>query len=105
MALTGVEVLREAYQRAYAAVKTELEGLMPEQLAWRPQADANCIAFIAWHIARVGDVFFSQRLLHMMGGHLQVQSQEQLGSLHPRQDVGLGIFSCLNPCNRLPTVV
>ena len=64
MALTGVEVLREAYQRAYAAVKTEIEGLTPEQLVWRPQPDANCIAFIAWHIARVGDVFFSQRLLH-----------------------------------------
>lgn len=63
MALTGVQVMREAFQRAYGALKAELQGLTPEQLVWRPAPTANAIAFLAWHVPRTGDVFFNQRIL------------------------------------------
>ena len=32
-----------------------LEGLTPAELAWRPDAESNSIAFIVWHVARVED--------------------------------------------------
>lgn len=34
MAITGVEVMREAFQRAYGALKSEIQGLTTEQLLW-----------------------------------------------------------------------
>ncbi len=64
MAMTGADVFRESFQRAYAALKSEIDGLTPEQLVWRPGPTANSVAFLAWHTPRTGDVFFSQRLLH-----------------------------------------
>ncbi len=34
-----------------------LEGLTPAELAWRPDAASNSIAFVAWHVARVEDIW------------------------------------------------
>jgi hypothetical protein len=63
MALTGVEVFRESFQRAYGLLKSELRDLTAEQMVWRPAATANSIAFLAWHTPRTGDVYFCQRLM------------------------------------------
>ncbi|MDP6454917.1 MAG: DinB family protein [SAR202 cluster bacterium] len=35
-----------------------LDGLTTEELNWRPNAEANSIAFIVWHTARVEDRWF-----------------------------------------------
>jgi hypothetical protein len=39
----------EEHMRAY------LDGLSPEQLVFRPHAEANTIAWLAWHLTRVQD--------------------------------------------------
>lgn len=45
------DLLEESKRRLYRM----LRDLTPEELAWRPGADANSIGFIIWHIARVED--------------------------------------------------
>ncbi len=45
------EMLEESKRRLYRT----LRDLTPEELAWRPGSEANCIGFIVWHIARVED--------------------------------------------------
>lgn len=62
MAMTGVQLMRESFQRAYGLLQSELKGLTVEQLLWRPAPTANSIAFLAWHTPRTGDVFFNQRI-------------------------------------------
>jgi len=32
-----------------------IEGFSPEELAWRPNVDANSMSFIIWHVSRVED--------------------------------------------------
>ena len=45
------QTLEDYWQRMDRA----LEGLTPAELAWRPDAESNSIAFIVWHVARVED--------------------------------------------------
>ena len=45
------DALEEFKERLYQTV----DGLSTEELAWRPNSQANSIAFIAWHVARVED--------------------------------------------------
>lgn len=45
------DTLEECKRRLYRT----LRGLTPEELAWRPGAEANSIGFLVWHIARVED--------------------------------------------------
>ena len=45
------QTLGDYWQRMERA----LEGLTPAELAWRPNAESNSIAFIVWHVARVED--------------------------------------------------
>jgi uncharacterized damage-inducible protein DinB len=49
------DVLIEAYGRPRAILQKALEGLTAEQLAYRPSAKANSIAWLAWHLSRVQD--------------------------------------------------
>lgn len=43
--------LDECKRRLYRT----LQGLTPEELAWRPGPEANSIGFMLWHVARVED--------------------------------------------------
>ena len=45
------QTLEDYWQRMEHA----LDGLMPAELAWRPDAASNSIAFIVWHVNRVED--------------------------------------------------
>ncbi len=47
------QTLGDYWQRMEGA----LEGLSPVELAWRPDAESNSIAFIVWHVARVEDIW------------------------------------------------
>ena len=49
------EILADAFERVRESVHQVVEGLTPEQLAYRPDPDANSIAWLVWHIARVQD--------------------------------------------------
>lgn len=53
--VTASDVLRDAYTRIHEELPALLEGLDTETMLWRPDADANSIAWLAWHLTRVQD--------------------------------------------------
>lgn len=53
--MTPAQLLVDALDRVAEGVPEVLEGLGEEELAHRPTADANSIAWLVWHLARVYD--------------------------------------------------
>lgn len=53
--MTPAELLKDAYARVVESVESVVDGLTEDQLAARPGADANSIAWLVWHLARVQD--------------------------------------------------
>jgi uncharacterized damage-inducible protein DinB len=53
--VTPSDLLTDAFGRIQDTALAALDGLSPEQLAQRPAADANPIAWLVWHLARVQD--------------------------------------------------
>lgn len=51
----AIEVLRDAFTRVHDDLPELLDGLTGPELIWRPDADANPIGWLAWHLARVQD--------------------------------------------------
>jgi uncharacterized damage-inducible protein DinB len=49
------DLLLYAYEQVQEHLRPAVEGLSPEQLAYRPSPDANSIAWLAWHLARIQD--------------------------------------------------
>lgn len=53
--MTPAELLVEAFSRVPETVGRAVDGLSEDQLASRPAAGANTLAWLAWHIARGQD--------------------------------------------------
>jgi hypothetical protein len=53
--MTSAELLADAFGRVREAVTAAVDGLTPAQLAYRPDPDANSIAWLVWHLTRVQD--------------------------------------------------
>jgi uncharacterized damage-inducible protein DinB len=53
--VTSAELLTDAFGRVQEAVHKAVEGLTADQLAARLDPDANSIAWLCWHLARVED--------------------------------------------------
>jgi hypothetical protein len=53
--MTGAELIADAFGRVREVVHEVADGLTPEQLAARLDEDANSIAWLLWHLARVQD--------------------------------------------------
>jgi len=49
------DLLVDAFQRVRDAVHPAVQGLTPEQLSTRLEGQANSIAWLVWHLARVQD--------------------------------------------------
>jgi Protein of unknown function (DUF664) len=49
------ETLQDAFERVHELVPTAVEGLTTDELLWRPDADANHVAWLIWHLSRVQD--------------------------------------------------
>lgn len=49
------ELLTEAFGRLPELVRSAVEGLTAEQLAWAPAEGANSIGWLVWHLTRVQD--------------------------------------------------
>src|SRR5579875_3481747 len=49
------ELITDAFGRVADAVHGACEGLSADQLAWRADPEANTIAWLVWHLARVQD--------------------------------------------------
>jgi len=53
--VTSAELLTDAFERVRETMHEVVEGLSAGQLAARLDADANSIAWLCWHLARVQD--------------------------------------------------
>lgn len=53
--MTPAEVLIEGFSRVPEVARSAVSGLSEEQLAHRPDADANSITWLVWHLARAQD--------------------------------------------------
>jgi uncharacterized damage-inducible protein DinB len=53
--MTSAELLIDAFDRVRETVHEVLDGLSEDQLTHRLDADANSIAWLVWHLARVQD--------------------------------------------------
>ena len=51
----GTELLVDAFERVRDAVHPAANGLTREELAWRPDPEANSIAWLVWHLTRIQD--------------------------------------------------
>jgi uncharacterized damage-inducible protein DinB len=54
------EVLVDGFNRVQETVHEAVEGLSPEQLAQRVGPEANTVAWLVWHLARVEDDHVSE---------------------------------------------
>lgn len=53
--MTPAEIFEDAFGRIVEGGRAVVDGLTDEQLVHRPTPDANSIAWLVWHLARVQD--------------------------------------------------
>ena len=53
--MTSAELLVDAFGRIREVVHRVIDGLSPEQLAFRVDPEANSIAWLVWHLTRIQD--------------------------------------------------
>jgi Protein of unknown function (DUF664) len=53
--MTSAELLVDAFGRIRGVVHRVVDGLTPEQLAYRVDPEANSIAWLVWHLTRIQD--------------------------------------------------
>jgi uncharacterized damage-inducible protein DinB len=53
--MTSAELLVDAFERVRDAVHPAVNGLTTEELAFRPDEEANSIAWLVWHLTRIQD--------------------------------------------------
>lgn len=53
--MQAVTVLVDGIERVRHAARRAVEGLDVDALAWRPDGEANTIAWLVWHLARIQD--------------------------------------------------
>jgi hypothetical protein len=53
--MTSTDLLVDAFERIRDAVHPAVNGLSSEELAFRPDDDANSIAWLVWHLTRIQD--------------------------------------------------
>ena len=53
--MTSTQVLADAFERVRDAVHPAVNGLSPDELAFRPDPEANSIAWLVWHLTRIQD--------------------------------------------------
>ena len=53
--MTSMDVLVDAFERIRDFVHPAVNGLTPEELAFRPDSESNSIAWLVWHLTRIQD--------------------------------------------------
>jgi len=53
--VTIAELLADAFDRIHQAAHQAVDGLTDKQLTFRPDPDANSIAWLVWHLTRIQD--------------------------------------------------
>ncbi len=54
-AITGAELLADSFGRVREVVHQVVDGLTPDELAFRPDPEANSICWLVWHLTRIQD--------------------------------------------------
>src|SRR5579875_1154854 len=52
---TTAELLSEAFDRVHGLVHGVVDGLSADELSYRPDSEANTIAWLVWHLTRIQD--------------------------------------------------
>lgn len=87
--MQGSEILTDAFSRVPRLARMAAQGLTSEELAFRPDADANSIAWLIWHFTRiqddhVADILGEEQVLTAAGWH------DRFGFGFDAQDTGYG---------------
>lgn len=53
--MNGADLLVDAFGRIRHEVRAAVAGLTADELAWRPDARANSVAWLVWHLTRIQD--------------------------------------------------
>src|SRR5580693_9855249 len=53
--MTSTDVLVDAFERIRDVVHPAVNGLSPDELAFRPDDESNSIAWLVWHLTRIQD--------------------------------------------------
>ncbi len=53
--MTSSDLLADAFERIRDGVYPAVNGLTPHELAFRPDAESNSIAWLVWHLTRIQD--------------------------------------------------
>ena len=53
--MTSSELLQDSFDRIHQVVHRAIDGLSADDLAWRPDPEANSIAWLVWHLTRIQD--------------------------------------------------
>jgi uncharacterized protein DUF664 len=87
--MTSAELLVDAFGRIREIVHRVVDGLTPEQLAFRVDPEANSIAWLVWHLTRIQD----DHLAEVAGAEQAWTSQgwaERFGLPFDPRDTGYG---------------
>ena len=83
------DLIIDGLNRVDEDLRSTLDGLSAEQLAFRPAQDANSIAWLAWHLTRIQDDHVSE-----LAGRPQAWTEdrwfERFGKSSDANDTGFG---------------
>jgi hypothetical protein len=83
------DVLADAFGRIVEDFELAVVGLTSDELAFRPDAEANSIAWLAWHAARVQDDHVSA-LAQRRQAWIEDGFQQRFGTEFDSRDIGYG---------------
>lgn len=85
--MTPADLLTDCFQRVTGSVEAVLDGLSDDQLAARPDVEANTIAWLVWHLTRVEDDHVAE-----VAGHEQVWTADGFAGRFglPFEDTAIG---------------
>jgi hypothetical protein len=52
---TAIDVLRDGFGRTNESLPDIVSGLSTDELLWRPDDEANSVAWLVWHLSRIQD--------------------------------------------------
>ena len=74
-------VLEDGFERIHEGVPAVVDGLSVEGLLWRPDADANHIAWLVWHLTRIQDDHVAAARAYRIIGSQAKWTKAALGAL------------------------
>lgn len=83
------DVLADAFGRIVEVVEGAVDALTGEQLAWRPDPDANSIGWLVWHLTRVHDDHVAE-LAGREQAHTELGFADRFGFDLDPSDIGYG---------------